>query len=294
MKRNIIMAQFRPVKGDLGATLEHCARTIERALCFDPRPDLIVFPETALTGYFLEGAVREQAQSAAEVLRLLNAGPGSAAEGVDVVIGFYESCQGEVYNSALYATLGPSGGIRHIHRKVFLPTYGLFQEGRFVSSGSGVSAFEGGCGRTAMLICEDAWHSVTGTLAALDGARIIIILSASPARGAEPGPQIPGNLARWNFLASALAKEHGVYVFVPQLVGFEGGKGFAGGSVAFDPTGALLASGPLWEESLMEVPVDLAEVDRERARNPLLSDLEGAWPQLLSHSPGARVDQETS
>ena len=86
--------------------------------------------------------------------------------------------------------------------------------------------------RAAMLVCEDAWHSLTPTLAALDGAQLIIVPSATPARGiTAPGNGgRPANLDRWDRLAQGIAEEHGVFVVVAHLVGFEGGKGFVGGS----------------------------------------------------------------
>ena len=289
MPLDIAIAQFRPVKGNLDQTLDACANTIVRAVEREPRPRLIVFPETALTGYFLEGGVREQAISAPELFEALNSRAGTDADGLDIAIGFYERDAGGIYNSGLYATLGPAGGIHHVHRKVFLATYGVFQEERFVEAGAGIRAFDGPPGRTALLICEDGFHSISGTLAALDGASLLLILSASPARGAAPGAGVPGNLVRWDSLASAVAAEHGVFVIVSQLVGFEGGKGFAGGSTAYDPHGHRLVAGPLWDEALLPVRLDLDDAARARAEEPLFSDLERSWTRLLVNSPGSGV-----
>ena len=289
MAFEIAIAQFRPVKGDLDGTLDRCVAVLERALDASPRPRLVVFPETALSGYFLEGGVREHALRPPDLLARLNARAGPRTHGLDIALGFYELDAGRVYNAAMYATLGPRGGIRHVHRKVFLPTYGVFQEERFVDAGAGISAFDAALGRTAMLICEDGFHSISATLAALDGAGVLLILSASPARGASPGAGVPGNLARWDALASGIAAEHGVFVLVSQLVGFEGGKGFPGGSAAYDPRGHRLVRGPLWEEALLPVRIDLAEMARARAEEPLFSDLERSWTRLLVNSPGSGV-----
>ncbi len=290
MPIDIAIAQFRPFKGDLDRTLDAFAAAVESALASDPRPRLIVFPETALTGYFLEGGVREQAVTAPQLFEILDTRCGLSSAGeIDVAVGFYELDAGRIYNSAMYARLGPTGEIIHVHRKVFLPTYGVFQEHRFLEAGAGIAAFDGPLGRTAILICEEAFHSISGTLAVLDGAEIVLVLSASPARGAAPGPGVPGNLARWDVLASGLASEHGVFVVVSQLVGFEGGKGFAGGSAAYDPRGHRLVAGPLWEDALLHVRIDLAEVAQYRTEEPLFADLERAWTRLLVNSPGARV-----
>mgnify|MGYP001825990652 CR=1 FL=1 len=78
---------------------------------------------------------------------------------------------------------------------------------RFVEAGEGIAAFDTRIGRIAMLICEEAFHSISGTVAALDGAELMLVLSASPARGAEPGPGMPGNVARWDLLGSGIAGE---------------------------------------------------------------------------------------
>jgi len=289
MTLTVTLAQFKPTKGDLDGTLDAVIEALVCALDADPRPRLVVFPETALTGYFLEGGVREMALEADALFARL-AERTTALDGpVDVALGFYELDAGRVYNSALYARLGPEPALIHVHRKVFLPTYGVFQEERFVESGSGVEAFDTGWGRVAMLICEDAFHSISGTLAALDGANLVVVLSASPARGVAPGVGVPGNVARWDLLASGMASEHGVFVVVAQLVGFEGGKGFAGGSAAYTPRGARLLTGPLWEEALLPVALDLARIADARTKEPLFADLERSWMRLLVNSPGAKI-----
>ena len=109
MALDIAIAQSRPVKGDLDATLDGCAGMIERALSLDPRPRLVVFPETALSGYFLEGGVREHALPAPDLLARINARVGEEAAGLDIAIGFFELDAGCIYNAAMYATLGPGG-----------------------------------------------------------------------------------------------------------------------------------------------------------------------------------------
>jgi len=126
----------------------------------------------------------------------------------------------------------------------------------------------------AMLICEDAWHSVTATIAALKGAQIIYIVSASPGR--EFSGQHIGNVARWNVLLPGIADEHNVWVVYAGLVGFEGGKGFTGSSQVIDPWGNCLVLGSPTEECLIEATVDLEDVAAARAASPLLADLEAA------------------
>ncbi len=267
MHLDLALAQFRPDKGDPASSMDRIADCFGRLNGLDAAPDLVVFPETATTGYFLEGGVREHAVTTGQMLdRLAEAwarAPGSV-RAIDAVIGFYEKHDDHIYNSALYAELGPDGPrLRHVHRKVFLPTYGVFQEERFVEPGSEIAAFDTRWGRAAMLICEDLWHSVSATMAARDGAHLLIVPSASPARGTAPGSGLPGNVERWEQLACGAASAHGLAVAVCQLVGFEGGKGFAGGSFACEPGGGTLHRSVLWDEALDVVRFDL-ETTTER------------------------------
>src|SRR5256886_13969723 len=189
---HLVVVQFKPRKGDYAANLARLAGVFSQIDALDPRPDVAVFSETALTGYFVEGGVRDVAMTAGAFARDLHAQYASAVNTLrtlDVCIGFYEVWNNAFYNSALYVTLGGGGAepiIRHVHRKLFLPTYGLFDEERFVDRGFEVRAFDTQCGRAAGLICEDAWHSLTGTGAALAGATILFVVSAAPARGLLP------------------------------------------------------------------------------------------------------------
>lgn len=282
----LAVAQLRPRKGAYQENVCRLGRMFREAAGWPVPPGLIVAPESALTGYFLEGGVRELALPAERLFEdLAGQHAESGAPPLDVAIGFYEVYQNRLYNSALYASLGgPDAGIRHVHRKVFLPTYGVFDEERFVEAGRTVEAFDTAFGRAAILICEDAWHSITPMLAALDGAQLVIIPSASPARGIHPGegPSRPATVRRWEHIVQDIAGEHGVYVALAQLVGFEGGKAFAGGSLVAGPRGNLIAEGPLFEEALIPVGIDFEEITRARADLPLLSDLEMRLPHLLA------------
>jgi len=279
------IAQFRPDKGDYPGNLARLGDVLREVAAWPEAPGLVVFPEAALTGYFLEGGVQELALPAERLFAdLERVHRESGAPPLDLAIGFYEVWRNVLHNSALYASLGGSdAGIRHVHRKVFLPTYGVFDEERFVEPGRSVSAFDTRWGRAAMLVCEDAWHSLSSMLAALDGAQVILVPSATPGRGLTPrvGTPRPANLDRWDRLAQGIAEEHGLYVLVSHLVGFEGGKGFAGGSIAAGPRGEILLEAPLFEPATVPVTLDFDQITRARAEAPLLSDLEARLPHLL-------------
>jgi NAD+ synthetase len=246
----------------------------------------VAFPEAALTGYFLEGGVQEFAVPAEQLFEdLARVHRASGAPPMEVVTGFYELWRTRLHNSAIAAALGGAdAGIQHIHRKIFLPTYGVFDEERFVEPGRSVQAYDARFGRAAVIVCEDAWHSLVPTIAALDGAQLLVVPGASPARGLEPdteGDSRPGSARRWERTVQAIAAEHGLYLVVSQLAGFEGGKAFQGGSSVVGPRGEILARGPLFEEALIEVEIDLDEIVRARAESPMLSDLEMRLPHLV-------------
>ena len=290
----LALAQFQPRKGDYAGNLARIAEILAQAGALDERPDLVCFPETALSGYFLEGGVREHAVTAGKLAGDLHRAYGAGAA-IDVCVGFYEVWRNKLYNSALYVSLGQTIPlVRHVHRKVFLPTYGLFDEERFVERGREIRAFDTPWGRAAILVCEDVWHSMTGTIAALDGAQLIIVPTAPPARGAWPrSDDVPGpaSAARWERLARDMADEHGVYVALTHLVGSEGGKVFPGGAMVAGPKGEVRTRGPMWDEALVITRIDLDDVTRARADMPLIADLETMVPHLRDAM--AKVDAGT-
>lgn len=269
------LVQFKPRKGDVAGNL---ARVSQRLAEAGAEHDLLVFPETCLTGYFMEGGVSEGALTVEELAERL--GPVQEG-GVHVVLGFYERWRRGIHNSVAY--LEPhEGSYRavHVHRKIFLPTYGIFEEARFVDPGRELVAFDTTFGRMGMLVCEEMWHSLPPTILALDGAELILVVSASPAREFLKGAGRPGNLQRWESLAMGAALEHGLYIAVAQLVGTEGGKIFPGGSVVAAPDGTILTRGPLMEEGVVSVALDGGLIDRARFETPLLGDLQQMLPHL--------------
>ncbi len=287
----LALAQFRPRKGAYEENLCRLGAVLREAAGWDAPPGLILAPEAALTGYFLEGGVRDLAVPAEKLFEdLTRVHLEAAGPPVDLAVGFYEVHRNRLYNSALYASLGgSSAGIRHVHRKIFLPTYGVFDEERFVESGRAVEAFDTEWGRAALIVCEDAWHSIVPTIGALDGAQLLLIPSASPARGIQPADGgRPGSALRWERVVQGIAEEHGVFVALAQLVGFEGGKGFIGGSLAAGPRGDLIARGPLFDEALIPAALDFEEITRARADTPLLADLEVKLPHLMGSLHRAR------
>lgn len=277
----VAIVQSKPRKGRYRENL-HELRTVFAQLGSEP-VDLVVLPEAALTGYFLEGAVYELALEARAFADDLAAAwiEANGSMPVDLVCGFYENSEGTYYNSAIYLEIAErEARIKHVHRKMFLPTYGVFDEERFLSRGRHLQTFQTRFGHAAMLVCEDAWHSIVPTLAAVKGARILIVPSAAPGRGIEGGDEL-GSLARWREILHATAAEHGVFLLYAGLAGFEGGKGMTGSSRIIDPRGRTIVEAPALGAHIIRATLDLHEIDLARATLPLLGDLSAALPDLL-------------
>lgn len=283
MSFDVAIVQFKPRKGDPARNLA-TLREVFAQLLAEPAalPNLIVLPEAAMTGYFLEGGVYELSVTADAFAAKLDAEWRAAGgtSAIDIVCGFYENRDGAYHNSALYATIGGAAArVMHVHRKMFLATYGVFDEERFLSRGRRLDVFPTPFGTAAILICEDAWHSIMPMIAALKGARLIIIPSASPGRGLA-GAGMLESVERWRATATLMASEHGVYVLYAGLTGFEGGKGMSGSSCIVSPRGAVLESLDELSVAILRGRLDVAEVDLARATLPLLGDLSAVLPDL--------------
>ncbi|HEX7021922.1 MAG TPA: nitrilase-related carbon-nitrogen hydrolase [Trueperaceae bacterium] len=285
------LVQFKPHKAQLEANLDKLAGVFGQLK--DDDIDVLTLPETALSGYFLESGVREQALEAEQLYELL-AGTLTRAgwqRPLDICLGAYERFRDDYFNSGFYMEFNtPEAGIRHIHRKMFLPTYSLFDEERFVSRGHSLHAFATRFGTAGVLICEDAWHSGTAAVLALKGTDILYIPMASPARELR-GP-LPANARRWRATAQGIAAEHGVFVVATGLVGFEGGKGFTGYSSVVDPFGQVVAQAPLFCEQVLMTELHLGSIQVARYENPLLSDLRAHLTELIGGLEEAALERE--
>jgi N-carbamoylputrescine amidase len=272
----VACAQIAPQKAEVQANLDKIAAAVRQAS--SEGADLVVFPEGSTSGYFLEGGILESSLTVDQLLDELEGRLSGLDRPVDVVVGFYQQKDGNLYNALAYLEFGPAAKIVETYRKFFLPTYGLFDEERFASRGRDLAVFETRFGKVALLICEDAWHSILPTLCAMKGAQMIIVPAASPGRGFTSDNV--ENLERYVRLMKSISEEHGVFCVNCQLCGFEGGKGFVGGSMVVDPFGKLIAQGPVNEEHILMAEVDLDLVQVARAQTPLISDLQSAWSDI--------------
>jgi predicted amidohydrolase len=258
------IAQVSPALGDVPTNLERMLEAAATAA--KDGVDLLVFPELALTGYALKDHVSEVALplDAPEMEKLRD-----ASSEVSLAFGFVEETPDHLFfNSAAYLE---AGRVAHVHRKVYLPTYGLFEEGRYFAAGESVRAFDTRFGRLAMLVCEDLWHLPVPYLAALDGALGILALSAGPTRGLDHEGHAKSAQA-WERLLLTYASSLTVFVVYANRVGFDDGVEFWGGSEIVDPSGRVVVKGKYHEPDTPEGRLDLDLVRRERIQTPLLRD----------------------
>jgi predicted amidohydrolase len=258
-----VLAQIKPKLGCVADNLALIEEHIQQATV--AKTDLIIFPELALTGYFLKDLVPEVARrrDSPEIQRLVE-----LSRHISIAVGFVEVTEDyRFFNTALYLE---DGAIRHLHRKVYLPTYGLFDEQRYLARGECFRAFDTRFGRVGMLVCEDMWHLSASYILAMDGATTLICLSSSPGRGME-GDSL-GSASAWQQLTSTTAMFLNCRVLYCNRVGFEDGVNFWGGSEYVAASGESLARGRLLEEDLITATVDEGVLRRERIFSPMLRD----------------------
>lgn len=262
--RRVALAQIAPALGDVPRNLALHLEQIEAAR--RQHADLIVFPELSLTGYFVRDMVPDLALSpdGPEVRQLID-----AAGPMAIVVGLIEeSPRHRFYNVALWAE---GGRVVHVHRKVYLPTYGLFDEQRYFAAGERFVAFETArFGRVGILLCEDFWHLSAAAVMQAEEIDLLICPSDSPVRGVE-GPNVRIS-ETYEQLSKAFSQLLGATVIVVNRVGFEDGLCFWGGSIAVGPDGRTIAQAPMLDPSLTLAAFDSLELRRQRLITPLGRD----------------------
>lgn len=266
MKRNLALAQINTRLGDVDANLEKHLSYAQKAKAAGV--ELLIFPELSLTGYALQdlaSTVAHHPNSNDPIFGPLL----EASKDLDMVVGFVdEDNRHRIFIAGAYLSRGE---VLHVHHKVYLPTYALFDESRFFAWGDSIQAFETPLCRAGIAICEDFWHASPPYLLWLDGADILIFTSASPGRGLTTEPKLES--ARWvEHINQAYASLFTSFIIHANRVGYEDGLHFWGGSTVYDPNGELLVKGPYHEESLVTVEIDLDQLHRTRTRLPLLRD----------------------
>ncbi len=283
----VTIVQFAPERRNVDANLTW----MKSAVAASPGADLVVFPELALTGYLLGGAVQELALPLADGAPLALE-PGSPA----VAFGMVERGADQlVYNTGVVAR---DGAVVGAHRKIYLPTYGMFDEGRLFAPGrQGVRPFDlTPDWKIGVLVCEDLWHPALAYLHAIQEADVIVVMAAPPGRGLpeEGDPNEFASTEPWELLVRTTAFVHGVYVLLACRTGVEGGVTFSGCSMVSDPTGTIFARAPEMEDARLEVTLDKEAIRRARAS---FSHLRDEDPSLVQRevqrivSSGSKPDE---
>jgi predicted amidohydrolase len=253
----VCLAQVDPALGDIPENMRRSRRVVERAR--SEGADVVVLPELMLTGYSL-GRVSEDVSLSVDDPELAEL--AEASDGLACVVGFAEAGRVHTYNSAAYLERGE---IRHVHRKLYLPTYDIWEERKHFTPGDAMRSFETDIGRVAVLICSDAWQPALAVLAVQDGARVLIVPANSTARR-------PAIEDEWRDVNRFYARMLETYVVFVNRVGAEGELSFWGGSHVYDPWGELVVQAPKDEEALVTVELDLANVRRRRREMPLVKE----------------------
>ncbi len=262
------LAQIAPRLGDVRANLERHLELIARAR--EQQVDLLIFPELGLTGYYVKDlvptvAARPQADDPLFGPLL------SASRELDLIVGFIEQGSRDLYYiSAAYLARGETV---HVHRKVYLPTYRLFDDARFFAAGQSFRAFDTRFGRMGLLICEDAWHISSPYLLWQDGADLLVDIASSPGYGlaSDQAAKLASEFTVSSFLQtySELLTDYVLYI---NRVGVEDGISFWGGSLVMKPDGSLLVNAPLLDETLLTADIDVDALRRARLRLPIMRD----------------------
>jgi len=258
------LAQIDPALGDRDRNLERHREWVRQATAAGA--NLLVFPELSLTGYFLKDLVPDSAIRLDDpIMREL----GALSTDLDIVVGaVVEEPDHRYFNASLYFSRGE---LVHLHRKVYLPTYGMFDEQRYFAPGDRFRSFRTGFGRAGILVCEDIWHLSSAYILSLEGVDMIICPSSSPGRGITTDERL-GTAESYNLVCRTYAQFLTTFFLYCNRVGFEDGANFWGGSMVIGPNGDIIAQQEDADEALVLASLDLAEVRRERLTNPLLRD----------------------
>ena len=282
MRIKVGLAQIYPKLGDLAYNLQVHLDYVRQAR--EQKVDLLVFPELSLTGYQVQDLVPEVAIETDAKNKVFGALLKASAK-IDIVVGFVHR---DRRNRFFIADAYLSGGeALHVHHKLYLPTYAMFDESRYFAQGNSVRAFDTRFGRLGMLICEDFWHVSPAYLLWLDGADILILNSSSPSRGLNESDRL--GATRWvEMVNQAYGSMFTSYILHCNRVGYEDGKNFWGGSSVVDPDGEFMTNGLYFDEALITQEIDLNQLHRTRARLPLLRD---ERPGLVRRELGRILDE---
>ncbi len=260
MKVKLRVAQTSGVLANFDENLQQHLSQVEAAI--QDGIGFIVFPELSLSGYNVQDAAQDLAlpitDKRFEPLRALSKHISILCGGIELSDDF------GVYNAAFFFEDGAS---HVVHRKVFLPTYGMFEELRYFSAGQRIAPFHSRrLGTLGVAICEDNWHVTLPYLLAMQGTKVLFSLVASPLRlDTETGEL---SIAKtWEMMTRTYANLFSIYVVMANRIGNEDGLSYWGGSEIISPSGHLIAKAKTFEPDAIDAVIDLQEVKRARLRS---------------------------
>jgi predicted amidohydrolase len=249
---------------NFGRDLEVCFARIE-ALVRRARErgvHLLALPEAALGGYLAALDGEQPPPPAFEVDSVPIRRIAALAADMVVTFGFCEADGAARYNSAA-AVWG--GGLLGLHRKVHQP----LREDATYAAGTGFAAFDTPVGRLGMMICYDKAFPESARALAVDGARIIVCMSAWPAATTNPAPRLADDRwkRRFDLFDMTRALENQVVWLSANQCGEFGRLRFVGSAKIVDPGGEILADTGV-EAGLAVVDLDV-EAAVEAARRSM-------------------------
>ncbi len=260
----VSIVQFKPKLGNLSYNIEKSVQFVKS--CIKEGAEICLFPELSLTGYNLQDLTYEVSlrKNDERLLPLLE-----LSKEIGIIVGLIEETDEHIFfNSAFYLK---DGEVVHIHRKLFLPTYGMFDEARFVARGNKVGSFSLPYGKASILICEDLWHFSSVYLAFIQGVKFIFAQSASPGRGYREKGMF-GNSEVWKNMGEFYSRLTGSYFIFANRVGTEDGFMFSGNSFITNPYGEIVAEASVFSEEIITVDLDLSLIRSARINLPMLRD----------------------
>lgn len=258
----IALAQLNSVLGDVDANLARAREVVVG--CRADACDVVVFPELFLAGPKVGGSDEDLSMESTDprLLSLAEAGGPTAS-----VVGFVQSGRRDnLFDSAAYLV---DGRVAHVHQKLYLVTYDIFEEGKYFTAGSSMRAFDTAQGRMAIMVCNDAWQPPLAFVAVQDGAQVLLISANS---GDSSFDAVLDTRSSWEQITRFYASIFQCYVVFVNRVGHEGPLRFWGGSHVVDPWGHVIAQAPLYDETVMTVDIDRSLVRRRRRQVPFLKE----------------------
>jgi NAD+ synthase (glutamine-hydrolysing) len=249
----IALCQVNSTVGDLNGNVKMITDALDKAK--QCSPDIIAFPELAVTGYPPEDLLLKP-QFITDTLAALSEIRQCTDDAV-VITGFVDR-RDDIYNAA--AVLH-NGKLIDVYHKMHLPNYSVFDEMRYFQAGSRYPVYQMDDVLFGINICEDIWYAEgPSTIQALAGAEFIININASPYHIGKAGFR--------KSMVGTRAYDNRVIIAYLNIVGGQDELVFDGGSFIADQDGEIISEGKQFEEDMIVADLDLDAVFIKRLHDP--------------------------